>query len=59
VQTSALDLTVQAQIVGLLCELQQRRGLASVFISHDLRMVRALANGIVVTGGLVLEASPA
>jgi microcin C transport system ATP-binding protein len=58
--TSALDMTIQAQIVGLLRELQQRHGLAYVFISHDLRVVRALANDIVVMkDGLVLEAGPA
>jgi microcin C transport system ATP-binding protein len=46
--TSALDMTVQVQIVDLLRDLQKRHGLAYLFISHDLRVVRALAHQIVV-----------
>jgi microcin C transport system ATP-binding protein len=55
--TSALDMTVQVQIVDLLRKLQQKHGLAYVFISHDLRVVRALAHKVVVMrNGDVVEA---
>jgi microcin C transport system ATP-binding protein len=54
--TSALDMSVQAQIVELLRRLQQMHGLAYLFISHDLKVVRALAHRIVVLrGGCVVE----
>jgi len=57
--TSALDMTVQVQIVDLLRELQRRHGLAYVFISHDLRVVRALAHKVMVMQqGDVIEAGP-
>ncbi len=54
--TSALDMTVQVQIVELLRALQRRHGLACLFISHDLRVVRALAHRVVVLkAGEVVE----
>ncbi|WP_207539920.1 ABC transporter ATP-binding protein [Sabulicella rubraurantiaca] len=54
--TSALDVSVQAQVVELLRELQARHGLAYLFISHDLRVVRAMAHRIMVMRqGVVVE----
>jgi microcin C transport system ATP-binding protein len=58
--TSALDMSVQAQIVDLLRDLQARHRLAYLFISHDLRVVRALASEILVLkDGKIVEAGPA
>jgi microcin C transport system ATP-binding protein len=57
--TSALDMTVQVQIVDLLRDLQARYGLAYLFISHDLRVVRALAHKVMVmkNGDVIEEGS--
>ncbi|MFT6607674.1 MAG: microcin C transport system ATP-binding protein [Halocynthiibacter sp.] len=58
--TSALDMTVQVQIVDLLRELQKKYGLAYLFISHDLSVVRAMSHKVMVMKrGDIVEAGPA
>ena len=58
--TSSLDMTVQAQIVDLLKDLQKRHNLTYMFISHDLKVVRALCDEIVVMkDGKIVEQGPA
>ncbi|HIP23864.1 MAG TPA: ABC transporter ATP-binding protein, partial [Rhodobacteraceae bacterium] len=58
--TSALDMTVQLQIIDLLRGLQKRHGLSYIFISHDLRVVRALSHKVLVMkDGDVVESGPA
>ncbi|MCF6369215.1 ABC transporter ATP-binding protein [Rhizobium halophilum] len=58
--TSALDMTVQAQVVDLLRDLQKKHDLAYLFISHDLKVVKALANHVIVMrAGKVVEQGPA
>mgnify|MGYP001093764362 CR=1 FL=1 len=58
--TSALDMSVQAQVVDLLRNLQAKHDLAYLFISHDLRVVKALSNHVIVMRfGKVVEQGPA
>jgi microcin C transport system ATP-binding protein len=54
--TTALDVTIQAQILKLLKELQQRFGMAVLFITHDLGIVRRIADRVcVMTQGEIVE----
>jgi len=58
--TSALDMLIQSQIVDLLRDLQKRHNLTYLFISHDLRVVSALASRLIVMcNGKVVEEGPA
>ena len=58
--TTALDVTIQAQIIELLLHLREKRGMGIIFISHDLDLVARIADKILVLyGGLVMEEAPA
>jgi ABC-type microcin C transport system duplicated ATPase subunit YejF len=58
--TSALDVTIQAQIIALLRRLQEKHGLTYIFITHDLRVLRSLADELaVMRQGKIVESGPA
>jgi ABC-type microcin C transport system duplicated ATPase subunit YejF len=58
--TSALDVTIQAQVIELLKDLQRRHGMTYIFITHDLRVIRSLADELaVMRRGRIVESGPA
>ena len=58
--TSALDMTIQAQIIELLKNLQKKHKMTYLFITHDLRVIRALADEVaVMQNGKIVESGPA
>jgi len=57
--TSALDVSVQAAIVGLLADLRAERDLAMLFVTHNLALVRSIADRVLVlNAGTIVEAGP-
>ena len=57
---SALDVSIQAQILNLLCDLQEQRGLTYIFVTHDLSVVKHISDDILVMYiGVMIEKSPA
>ena len=58
--TSALDMTIQKQVIGLLQSLQEKYNITYLFISHDLRVIRAMSDQVVVMqNGVIVEAGAA
>jgi ABC-type microcin C transport system duplicated ATPase subunit YejF len=58
--TSALDMTIQAQLIALLNKIQKSYNITYLFISHDLKVIRALADYLIVMhNGSIVEAGPA
>jgi oligopeptide/dipeptide ABC transporter ATP-binding protein len=57
--TTALDVTIQAQIVDLLRDLQKEEGLGLIFVTHDLALIRQIADRIcIMYAGLIVESGP-